>query len=174
MANYQTLFDASTVPFGYGSAASVLLFSAIAIGWGFRRVHRMDYNFFADYRTFKATALIVVGAVMFMAVGHNWWEHQSMQTALSRGEGTEEVEGIVQDHWVKEQTRDTNDKVRIETIEHFRVAQIDFEFAQTKSQNHYFTNAADHALMLQNGMRLRIAYVEVDDANKIVKLEIAR
>ncbi len=173
MTSYQTLFDASTVPFRYGGAAFLLVVAALSIWWGFHRLRQVDYNFFADYRTFKSTATLLVGAGLIMFIGHDWWDHQAAQAAIARGEGTRQVEGVVQDHWIKEQTRETGDKVRIDTIEHFRIAHVDFEFAQTRSQQTYFTNAADHFVKLRDGMRLRVIYVAAGDTNQIVKLEAA-
>jgi hypothetical protein len=109
-----------------------------------------------------------------MFVGHDWWKHQSMQAALIQGEGTQQIEGSVQDHWIKEQTRETGNEIRIEAIENFRIAHVNFRFTQTKRRTTYFTNAADNSVGLRDGMRLRVVYVVVGEVNKIVKLEVAQ
>jgi hypothetical protein len=174
MIDYEILFDASTVSFTYGRAVILLLISAVAIWWCLRRLRAVDYRIFADSHTLKASALSVIALALFGMVGRDWWEHREMQAAISRGEGILQVEGVVQDHWIKEPARETGDMVRIETVEHFRIADVHFQFAQTDSDGRYFTNAGDHAVKLQDGMRLRIAYIAVGDSNRIVKLEVAR
>jgi hypothetical protein len=174
MANYQTVFDVGTVPFNYGAAGFLLLVGALCIWWGIHRLRSMSYDVFSYFRAFKAGMLAIAGFGVFVFIGHDWWTHQSLQAAATTGEGIEQVEGIVQDHWIKEQTRETSDDVRVELVEHFRISHIDFQFAQTKSQGRYFTNAADHPVKLRDGMRLRVVYVAVGNTNKIVKLEVAQ
>ena len=171
MGDYKTLFDAITVPFGYGGGAIVLLVSALVMWLGFRRVRAADYNFFADYRTARGTVWLFIGSVFAMAVIHLWWTHQTAQAAISRGEGIQQVEGILQDHWIKEETHQSGSSMRIVSVEHFRIAQTEFQFA-AGDYGPYFTNR--QGVKLENGMRLRVTYVDVDQRQKIVKLEVAQ
>lgn len=172
--NYETVFDSSTVPYGYGWAAAALAFATVIIIWAIYRLRRVDHDVWSYYRAFKDAIgfLVAIGFIVF--IGYDWWTYQSVQTAAASGEGAEEIEGIVQDHWVKEQTRETSSDVRIEMVEHFRISTVEFEFAQGSSESRYFANAADHRVKLYDGMRLRIRYLAKKTANKIVKLEIAR
>lgn len=171
---YEIAFDSSQVTYGYGWAAGALAFAVIIIIWAIYRLRRIEHGMWNYYRAFKDALgfLIAIGFIVF--VGYDWWTFRSIQTAAASGNGAQEIEGIVQDHWVKELTRETSSDLRIEMVEHFRISTVEFEFARTNRVGRYFSNAADHRVKLYNGMRLRIRYVETKTANKIVKLEAAQ
>jgi hypothetical protein len=171
MANYQTLFDATTVPFGYGGSAILLLISALVMWWGFRRVRQADYHFFADYRTARGTVWLLIGSVFVVAVFQQWWSHQTAQAAIRQGDGTQQVEGVLQDHWIKDETRQSGSTMRLVRTEHFRIEQTEFQIV-AGDYGPYFTNR--QGLKLENGMRLRVTYLEFEQRRRIVKLEVAR
>lgn len=173
MASYQTVFDTTAVPFGYGWAIGLLVFGALAVWWGIRRLLDFNNNMYGYVRAFRSLLIFGAGCVMFYLACFDWWQYRSLQAAMADGEGVEQIEGIVQDHWVKEQTRETSNEVRIDLVEHFRISKIEFQFAQGQKEGRYFTNAADHRVKLYDGMRLRISYIATKKANKIVKLEVA-
>jgi hypothetical protein len=171
VASYETLFDATTVPFGYGGSAILLAISALVMWWGFRRVRQADYQFFADYRTARGTVWLLIGSVFAMGVGQQWWAHQTAQATIRQGDGTQQVEGVVQDHWIKDETRQSGSTMRRVRTEHFRIEQTEFHFV-AGDFGPYFTNR--QGLKLENGMRLRVSYRELEQRRRIVKLEVAR
>jgi hypothetical protein len=169
---YVTVFDSSMVSFKYGWGIGLLLIAAFSIWWGIRRLRNFDGGIFGSLRAFKALALVVAGLGIFVFIGHDWWTHQAVQTAAASGEGAEMIEGIVRDHRIGEQTVETSDKVRIDVVEYFRISKVEFDFAQTSSEERYFSNAADHRAKIYDGMRVRVTYIPTKKANKIVKFEI--
>ena len=169
---YETLFDVTTVPFFGASAILIIIVATIFTVFGLWRLSYVDFNIFASRRAFYCAMVVGAGFLYFTMLGHSWNQHRSMQAATSSGEGVKWVEGAVQDHKFTERPRDDDDGVK--RIESFRVARTIFEFTQTKEQTSFFTNAADHAVKLHNGMRLRIAYLLDGKSNRILKLEIAR
>jgi hypothetical protein len=174
MISYETVFDSSMVPFKYGWGLGLLLVAAFSIWWGIRRLRNSDGGFFGLIRAFKSLALVITGFGIFVFIGHDWWTHQVVQTAAASGDGAEIIEGIVRDHQVGEQTVETKDDVRIDMVEHFRVSKVEFDFAQSRSEDRYFSNASDHRVKIYDGMRVRVTYIPTKKANKIVKLEIAQ
>ncbi len=169
---YVTVFDSSMVSFKYGWSIGLSLIAVFSIWWGIHRIRNFDGGFFGSLRAIKALALVVAGLGIFVVIGNDWWKHQAVQTAAASGEGAEVIEGIVRDHRVGEQIVETKDKVRIDIVEHFRISKIEFDFAQTRSEERYFSNAADHRVKIYDGMRVRVTYIPTKKANKIVKLEI--
>lgn len=167
MTDYQTLFDAAQ--FGYGTAAFRLLLAAFLIWLGLRRLRNAGGGIFAALGGIRGLVMMVVAFGLIVSIGREWW-----QSIEGPDEGSKQVEGHIYDHWIKQRIRTVNGQDRKQIIEHFGIGGIDFEFAQTNNKGSYFTNAAAEPVKLQNGMQLCVAYVEDDDANKIVQLEVAR
>lgn len=174
MASYQTVFDTAAVPFEYGWTMGLLAVGALTVFWGIRRLLDFNNSMHGYVRAFRSFLVFGAGCVMFYLACSGWWQHRDLQAAMASGEGIEQIEGVVQDHWVKEETRETSNDVKIEVVEHFRISTVEFKFAQGRKTGRYFTNAADHSVKLYDGMRLRVSYVAAKKSNKIVKLEIAQ
>lgn len=165
----QILFDATETPFDYGRAAVLLLVAGgillwlaaswlRALGgaggapgggpWGglLQNLKRLGFG---------------AGALLAMSMPvRDWSEHRALQEAAGGGSGAQVIDGIVQEHTVKEEPVETGERVRIGTVERFRVSGVSFKFAQTAALEPYFTNARERPVDIRDGQRLRIVYVE--------------
>jgi hypothetical protein len=172
--NYEILYDTTTVSFSYGKSVALIVPGVLSIVFAAFAMIRFAEGRTTFLRAFKGLAVGIVGFGMFYLVGADWWNYQKLQAAAASDTGISHVEGVVQDHWVKEQTSDTGGEIKIETVEHFRIRHTHFQFIHGAGKGHYFTNSGDSAVDLREGMRLRIAYLEDGESNLIVKLEMKK
>lgn len=167
----EILFDAAAVPFNYLRAAAFFAFAAAMLTWLVIAWCRNTYNF---YRSFKHLTAVAVALFMLVLPFVSWFKHRALQNAAADGADAVLIEGIIGDHWVREMPIESGDKIEMQTVEHFRVGNVIFEFSQTESLEPYFTNARVQSTKIYDGMRVRIAFTESSGAKakrRIVRLE---
>src|SRR5262245_39378813 len=99
---YETLFDVTAVPFFGSSAVLIIVIATIFTVIGLWRLSYVEFNIFASRRAFYCALMVGAGCLYFTRLGHDWNEHRAMQAAVSSGSGVKWIEGMVQDHAVKD------------------------------------------------------------------------
>jgi len=164
--NYETHFDLAAMAFPYERPLGIIAFGIVAFAYGAYRIYRMDLTFWRILRNYKMLALVAIGTGLVGYTVRNSWDFFSMRASAASGE-VENIEGIVEDHWIKKPGNDT--------FEHFRIGTVEFLFKHRDGDEAFFNNGGRQKTKLGDGMRLRVAYLVMGaDNNRIVKLEIAR
>ena len=163
--NYETHFDLATMPFPYEGPLRMIAFGIMAFAYGAYRFHKSDLTFWRAVRNYKMLVLVFIGTGLVGYTVRNSWDFFWMRSAAADGE-VEQIEGIVQDHWIKRASNDT--------FEHFRIGTVEFQFKHRDGDESFFNNAGRQKTELGDGIRLRVAYLVMGPNNRIVKLEIAR
>jgi len=164
--NYETRFDLAATPFPYEGPLRMIGIGIVALAFAAYRIYRMDMTFWGFLRNYKMLVLVFIGTGLIGYTVRNSWDFVWMRSAAANGK-VEQIEGIVQDHWIKRASNDT--------FEHFRIGTVEFFFKQRDGDESFFNNGGRQKTELRDDMRLRIAYLVMGtDNNRIVKLEIAR
>ena len=171
-SSYQLVFDARTFQVG-GFKTGLAIGGGIVLAYhavkAFRH-HRADSWGYGPPP--MAIAATFVCLLTFAPIGIDLFLHRDLQASIRNGE-LREVAGIVQGYEIKEEKRGSEDHPGIKTSEHFRIGHRHFSFDHAVWSSH-FTSAANQAIALHDGLRLRVGYLIRADTNLMVRLEIAQ
>lgn len=128
-------------------------------------------------RSAVAKFLLVMATVMVVAVSILFWDRHRLSEYLERGE-VQTIEGPVYGHqiWREERARRAGESQRYNTWETIYVSGVQFTWALDASEA-AFTNTGDGKVAFQDGLRVRVRWVEdvpgEAHQRRIVALEIA-
>ncbi|WP_341675578.1 hypothetical protein [Niveibacterium sp. SC-1] len=168
---YETLYDLAAVGYrdwqGWALAAALFLLAA-AFLWRARR--RGTHSPTARVIAFFGLVTFAVGGCLTL------WDYQRLTQALRDGT-TLVAEGPVKGHWTREVEHYDPDAIHpysYRTWESFSVAGVTFGYWQDHSRAG-FQNSEETPLAIQDGMQVRIRFVEDVDGEpeerRILRLE---